>query len=86
MRWFWAAIITPIVLAGLMTPLAGIPNNRVRKALGLRLPLLGGNRPLGSGRTRTSRRRSRKSRRFRPRPSGSSDSESSSGSWSSSRS
>jgi len=38
MRWFWAAIIALIVLAGLMTPLAGIPNNRVRKALGLRLP------------------------------------------------
>ena len=39
MQWFWAEILTLIVLAGLMTPLAGVPNNRVRKVLGLRLPL-----------------------------------------------
>ena len=38
-RWFWAAIVTLIVLSGLMTPLAAIPYNRVRAILGLRAPL-----------------------------------------------
>src|SRR5205809_8121667 len=38
-RWFWAAIITLIVLAGLMTPLAAVPYNRVRTILGLPRPL-----------------------------------------------
>lgn len=39
MRWFWAAIITLIVLAGVMTPLAGRPYGRVRRMLGLRVPM-----------------------------------------------
>ena len=39
MRWFWAAIVALIVLAGLMTPLAAIPYNRVRAIVGLRAPL-----------------------------------------------
>ena len=39
MTWFWAALITLIVLASLMTPLAAIPYNRVRAILGLRAPL-----------------------------------------------
>jgi len=39
MRWFWAAIVTLIVLAGLMTPLAAIPYNWVRAIVGLRAPL-----------------------------------------------
>ena len=43
--WFWAAIITLIVLAGLMTPLAAIPYNRVRTMLGLPRPLRGRRRP-----------------------------------------
>lgn len=33
--WPWAAIIILVVVIGSMTPLAGIPMNRVRKALGL---------------------------------------------------
>src|SRR5207245_5142840 len=39
MRWFWAAIVTLIILAGLMTPLAAKPYNRVRAIVGLRAPL-----------------------------------------------
>ena len=39
MRWFWAAIVTLIVLAGLMTPLAAKPYYRVRAIVGLRAPL-----------------------------------------------
>src|SRR3989449_2680497 len=38
-RWFWAAIVTLIVLAGLMTPLAAKPYYRVRAIVGLRAPL-----------------------------------------------
>jgi len=33
--WPWAAIIILVVVIGSMTPLAGIPMNRVRKALGM---------------------------------------------------
>lgn len=33
--WPWAAIIILVVIIGSMTPLAGMPMNRVRKALGL---------------------------------------------------
>ena len=39
MRWYWAAIVTLVVLAGLMTPLAAKPYNRVRAITGLRAPL-----------------------------------------------
>ena len=35
--WPWASIIVVVVVIGAMTPLAGIPMNRVRKALGLRV-------------------------------------------------
>ena len=35
--WPWASIIVLVVVIGLMTPLAGIPMNRVRKALGMRV-------------------------------------------------
>lgn len=35
--WPWASIIVVVVVIGLMTPLAGIPMNRVRKALGMRI-------------------------------------------------
>lgn len=35
--WPWASIIVVVVVIGLMTPLAGIPMNRVRRALGMRV-------------------------------------------------
>jgi len=38
-RWFWAALIVFILLAGLMTPLAAIPYNRLRAMLGLPAPM-----------------------------------------------
>ena len=37
--WFWAAIVVLMLLAGLMTPLAAIPYNRIRAMLGLPAPL-----------------------------------------------
>jgi hypothetical protein len=33
--WPWASIVIVVVVMGLMTPLAGTPMNRVRKALGM---------------------------------------------------
>jgi hypothetical protein len=35
--WPWAAIVTLVVVGGLMTPLAAIPMNKVRHALGIRI-------------------------------------------------
>lgn len=35
--WPWASIIVLVVVIGSMTPLAGIPMNRVRTALGMRV-------------------------------------------------
>ena len=35
--WPWASIIVVVVVIGAMTPLAGIPMNRVRIALGMRV-------------------------------------------------
>jgi uncharacterized membrane protein len=36
--WIWLSLVMFIVIGGLMTPLAGIPLNRVRLALGQRPP------------------------------------------------
>ena len=36
--WFWSALVLLFVIGILMTPLAAIPYNKVRKALGLRRP------------------------------------------------
>ena len=35
--WPWAAIVILVVVIGSMTPLAGVPMNRVRKALGMKV-------------------------------------------------
>ena len=34
--WIWASLVLLIAVGGLMTPMAGIPMNQVREALGLR--------------------------------------------------
>ena len=39
MAWFWTALVLLFVVAGVMTPLAAIPYNKARKALGLVAPM-----------------------------------------------
>ena len=39
--WFWIALVLLFVIAGVMTPLVGIPYGKVRRGLGLPVPFEG---------------------------------------------